>query len=150
MDFRRCLFVVVAALALQGVAMARAPDGSLTSRSLPPLIQSLTQLSAPYDPLEMVPDGAQSVQKAEDRAATIELLTKARDISSVRVYPYDLKTTFTTYGSLPSDGRWSIEDTSPSRGVYRWTAQGPSFSAVFLKDGKLVSSDRPSAIFRFG
>jgi hypothetical protein len=60
-------------------------------------------LPVPYDPLELVPDGAQPIQSAEDRAATIELLNRARDLSNVRLYPYDLKTTFSTYASLSSD-----------------------------------------------
>jgi hypothetical protein len=144
MDLRRCRWVVFAALALQGVAMAQEPAGTPTSTHLPPLILSLMHFPAPYDPLELVPDGAQPVQNAEDRAATIELLTRARDLSNVRLHPYDLKTTFSTYTSSSSDGRWSLEDTSPSRGIYRWTAQGPSFSGVFLTNGDLVSTDRPS------
>ena len=72
-------------------------------RSTPPLILSLMHLPVPYDPLELVPDGAQPIQSAEDRAATIELLNRARDLSNVRLYPYDLKTTFSTYASLSSD-----------------------------------------------
>jgi hypothetical protein len=144
MDLRCCRWVVLAVLALQGVAIAQEPAGTPTTAQLPPLILSLMHLPAPYDPLELVPNGAQPVQSAEDRAATIELLTKARDLSNVRLYPYDLKTTFSTYASLSSDGRWSLEDTSPARGIYRWTAQGPSFSGIFLKNGDLVSTDRSS------
>jgi hypothetical protein len=144
MDVRCCCWIVFAALALQGVAMAQEPAGSREVPQLPPFMLSLMHVPAPYDPLELVPDGAQAIQSAEDRAATIELLTGARDLSNVRLHPYDLKTTFSAYASSSSDGRWSLEDTSPARGVYRWTAQGPSFSGVFLKNGDLLSTDRPS------
>lgn len=144
MDLRCCHWVVVAALALQGVATAQEPAGSPRTPQMPPLILSLMHVSAPSAPLELVPDGAQPVESAEDRAATIELLTRAHDLSIVRMYPYGLKTTFTTYASLSSDGRWSLEDTSPARGIYRWTAQGPSFSGVFLRNGDMLSTDQLS------
>ncbi|MFY9688826.1 MAG: hypothetical protein WAJ86_02745 [Candidatus Acidiferrales bacterium] len=144
MDFRRGLWIVVAVIALRGIATAQAPENAPPPVQIAPLISSLTQLPAPYDPLELVPDGARPVTSAEERAATIELLATARRLSNVRLHAYDLKTSFTTYGSLSSDGRWTLEDTSPSRDIYRWTAQGPWFSAVFLHNGTLLSSDQPS------
>ena len=145
MLFARRLWMIVAALAMQSLALAQAPDGALAAPTpLPPLITSLAHFQAPYDPLELVPEGAQPVENAEDRAATVQMLETARDRSNVRMYPYDLKTTFTSYGSSSSDGQWNLEDTSPSRGLYRWSAQGPSYSGVFLHASNLLSSDRPS------
>ncbi len=60
------------------------------------------------------------------------LLTKARELSNVRAQPYDLKTSFTTSGGLPSDGSWTLEDIAPGRGIYRWTAQGPNYAGINL------------------
>jgi hypothetical protein len=99
-------------------------------------------IAVPYDPEEPVSGGAQQVQTAEERAAAIELLAKGRQLSNVRRYPYLLKTTFMSYGSQSSDGTWSLEDTAPGQQIYRWTAQGPSFSGTFLYRDELLSSDR--------
>jgi len=109
----------------------------------PPPIPPLTSIPVPYDPSELVTLDAPVIQNAEERAATLDLLVKAQRLSNVRLRPYDLKTTFTSYGSLPSDGRWILEDTSPGGGIYRWTAQGPSFSGVFLSRDKLLLSNEP-------
>ena len=76
--------------------------------------------------------GAQPVQNAEQRAGVVTLIQNARDLSNVRAQPYDLKTTFVSNGGLPSDGSWTLQDTSPGRGQYRWTAQGPNYAAVNL------------------
>lgn len=92
-------------------------------RPLPPV---------PQDPLEIVTSDAQPVQNADQRAAAAAVLIKAHDLSNVRAQPYDLKTTFASSGSLPSDGSWVLEDISPGHGIYRWTAQGPGYSAVNL------------------
>jgi len=72
------------------------------------------------------------VQNAEQRAAVVTLLQKARELSNVRAQPYDLKTTFVSNGGLPSDGSWTLEDIGAGRGLYRWTAQGPNYAAVNL------------------
>jgi hypothetical protein len=85
----------------------------------------------PADPLELVTGAAQPVQDAQQRIAAIALLNKAHDLSNVRAQPYDLKTSFSAYGGLTSDGSWMLEDISPGRG-YRWTAQGPNYSAINL------------------
>ena len=104
---------------------------------------SLAQPPVPSDPLELVTD-AQPIQNAEQRLAATSLLANARSISNVRAQPYDLKTTFTSAGSSSSDGSWSMEDISPSGGLYRWTAQGPSYSAVNLYTNRLLYSNQPS------
>ena len=85
----------------------------------------------PADTLELVTGAAQPVQDAQQRIATIALLNKAHDLSNVRAQPYNLKTSFSALGGLPSDGNWMLEDIAPGRG-YRWTAQGPNFSAINL------------------
>jgi hypothetical protein len=93
---------------------------------------ALPRPSVPADPLEIVTGSAQPVQNADQRAAATALLTKARELSNVRAQPYDLRTSFTSSGGLPSDGSWTLEDMSPGRGIYRWTARGPGYAGVNL------------------
>jgi hypothetical protein len=106
---------------------------------------ALAQPPVPNDPLELV-TSAQPIQNAEQRLATTSLLANAKALSNVRAQAYDLKTTFTSNGSSSSDGSWSLEDISPSRGRYRWTAQGPSYSAVNLYTNGLLYSNQPSGV----
>ena len=145
MPFWRCCWIVLAAAVLSGIAFAQAPlPPSGIGSGIPPgpLITPLQQLPIPYDPLEMVTRDAQIVSSPEERAAADELLVKAQRLSNVRLQPYDLKTTFVTNGSLPSDGAWTLEDISPGADLYRWTAQGPSYSGVFLLKDRLFSSNQ--------
>ncbi len=109
------------------------------------LLLQLSGIAVPYDPLELVTRGAQQVQSAEERAAAMDLLARARRLSNVRLHAYDLKTSFTSYGSSSSDGRLILEDSSPAPFIYRWMAQGPGFSGIFLDVNKLLSSNRPGA-----
>ena len=88
-------------------------------------LESVPEPPVPSDPLELVTGDAQPVQTPEQRQAATNLLQTARAASNVRAQPYDLKTTFTAFGSSSSDGNWTLEDTSPSGKIYRWTAQGP-------------------------
>ena len=106
-------------------------------------VLALAQPPVPNDPLEVV-TAAQPIQNPEQRLAATSLLANARALSNVRARAYDLKTTFTSNGSSSSDGSWSMEDISPSSGVYRWTAQGPSYSAVNLYSNGLLYSNQPS------
>lgn len=143
MSLWRLFWVVAAAGALQGNALAQLP------RTAPPAtrpglsFESFPLPPVPDDPLELVTGDAQLVQDAEERAAVLTMLSNARSLSNVRAHPYDLKTTFTSFGSSSSDGSWTLEDISPARDIYRWTAQGPSFSATYLTINKLLSSDQP-------
>ncbi len=89
----------------------------------------------PADPLELVIGQAQATETAEQRLAAIAVIERAHGLSNVRAQPYDLKTSFTSTGGSPSDGNWTLEDTSPSKGIYRWTAQGPSYSVINLYPG---------------
>jgi hypothetical protein len=134
-----CCFLLAVASLFYGVALAQVP--------VPPSPQSriseLISIPVPYDPSEIVTGGAQLVQSAEERATILQLLQTAQRLSNVRLRPYDLKTTFTSYGTLPSDGRWSLEDVSPGPNIYRWTAEGPSYSGIFLTVDKLLSSNVP-------
>ena len=102
----------------------------------------LTSISVPYDQAEPVTGGAQLITSPEQRAQILQLLQNARMHSDLRLHPYDLKTSFTSYGSSSSDGRWILEDISPGRNIYRWTAQGPSFNGVFLSVNKLLWSNQ--------
>jgi hypothetical protein len=140
MRFWSCL-ALAAATVLQGASFPQVqnPVPPLQAPRIPPLIS----IPVPYDPSEAVIGDAPLIRDAKDRAATLQLLLTAQRLSNVRLHAYDLKTTFTSYGSLPSDGRWTLEDTSPGVSIYRWTAQGPSFSAVFLSLDRLLSSNEP-------
>ncbi len=101
------------------------------------------------DPLEIVTGDAQPVQDAQQRIAALGLLDKARALSNVRAQPYALKTSFIASGGLASDGNWVLEDTAPKGGGYRWTAQGPNYSAINLYPVSTTSGlygNQPSGI----
>ena len=153
MFFERRSRLAMIAVALLSVGLARhsvAQEATAqTQTPASPLLPHfspfvpLASIPVPYDPMELVTGNAQLIESAEERAATIELLAKAHRLSNVRLHPYDLKTSFTSYGSSSSDGPWILEDMSPSGNVYRWTAEGPGFSGIFLAANKLVSSNQP-------
>jgi len=124
MSFLSIGFAIAASLLSQAAMVAQAPQ----------------QPPVPKDPLELVTGDAQPVQDADQRAAATNLLLNARALSNVREYAYDLKTTFVSFGS--SEGNWSLEDASPSRGIYRWTAEGPAYSAVNLFNNRMVYSNQ--------
>lgn len=71
-------------------------------------------------------------------------MTSARRHGNVRLSPYNLKTQFTAFGSTGSDGSWQLEDTSSGAGLYRWTAQGPSYSVVNLYNNGVLYSSQPT------
>ncbi len=96
----------------------------------------------PADPLELV-SNAQPVQDVAQRADIVNLLEDAHQHSNVRAQPYDLKTTFTVSGSL-SSGVWQEEDASPGKKLYRWTIQGPGYSAVNLNANRIFYSSQSS------
>ncbi len=96
----------------------------------------------PSDPLELVTGDAQPAQDVAQRASIVDLLIKAHRHSNVRAQPYDLKTTLTVSGSSSSDGTWQLEDVSPGPGLYRWTVQSPSYSAVHLTANRVLYSSR--------
>lgn len=133
----RSRFVLAVTVLLQPLVFAQAPSRTA-------LFESLTQPRVPDDPLELITGEAQPVQNAEQRAAVVNLLQHAQALSNVRAQAYRLKTALTVNGSSSSDGGWNLEDISPSGGVYRWTAQGPSYSAVNLFTGGLLYSNQPS------
>jgi hypothetical protein len=129
-----CLISIV----FSGIALAQAPN-----------LTALPRPAIPADPLELVTSGAQQPQTPEARFAAMTLLTKATQMSSVRSQPYDLKTTFVTTGGLPSDGSWTLQDTAPGKGVYRWSAQGPNYAAVNLYNTTtrgLLYSNQPGGV----
>jgi hypothetical protein len=147
MSFRAVEFAVAATFVVQAALMAQAPNGGGGGANpvrRQSVFESLAQPPVPNDPLELVTGDAQPVQDAEQRAAAVHLLTSAHDLSNVRAHPYDLKTTFVSSGA--SEGSWSLEDTSPSHDVYRWSAQGPSFSTINLRSNQLVYSNQPSGV----
>ncbi len=110
--------------------------------SFHPISRQIAEPRVPDDPLEFAAD-AQPVEDSEQRLAAINLLDRGHALSNVRGQPYDLKTTFTATGGT-AEGTWSLEDISPSGAVYRWTAQGPSFSVVNLFTGGLLYSSQPA------
>jgi len=151
MFFGRRFRIAIAVVALMGIAATRHSGAQEAAAQTPapaflpqifPVV-SLATIPVPYDAMEMVTGGARLVESGEERAEIIDMLVKARRLSNVRMHPYDLKTSFVSYGSSSSDGQWILEDVSPSGNLYRWTAQGPSFSGIFLAANKLVSSNQP-------
>ena len=106
--------------------------------------QQMAEPPVPSDPLELVTGNAQPVQDVSQRAEIINLVVNAHRHSNVRAQPYDLKTTFTASGSSSADGIWQLEDTSPGAGLYRWTAQGPNYSAVNLQANRILYSNQPA------
>jgi hypothetical protein len=109
--------------------------------------QTGAQLEEPpvsSDPLELA-GNAQPVQDVNQRAEIVNLLLNAHRHSNVRAQPYDLKTTFTVSGSASSDGIWQLEDISPASGLYRWTAEGPGYSAVNLHINRVLYSNQTAA-----
>ncbi|MGA2882514.1 MAG: hypothetical protein ABSG13_26470 [Bryobacteraceae bacterium] len=128
--------IVIGAVLLQVPATAQVPA---RVRAL----QELAEPPVPSDPLELVTGNAQPAQDVNQRAEIITLLENAHKHSNVRAQPYDLKTTFTVTGSL-SPGVWQMEDTSPGANLYRWTVQGPSYSAVNLSANHIFYSSQPA------
>jgi len=104
----------------------------------------ITEPAVPADRLELVLGDAELVTDPKDRADMVSLVRGARRHSNVRLQPYDLKTSFTAMGTGSSDGSWQLEDTSLGTGTYRWKAQGPGYSAVYLYLNKVLYSDRTS------
>jgi hypothetical protein len=141
-------YLAVITTVFSGIALAQTPNPISSPLSLQNL-NALPRPAVPADPLDPVTGGAQPVQNAEQRAAVVTLLQKARELSNVRAQPYDLKTTFVSNGGLPSDGSWTLEDTSPGRGLYRWTAQGPNYAAVNLYNNTtqgMLYSNQPGGV----
>ena len=144
----RFRYLAVIGVVFQIITLAQAPNPVSSPLSLQNL-NALPRPAVPADPLDPVTGGAQPVQTAEQRSAVVTLLTKARELSNVRAQPYDLKTTFVTSGGLPSDGSWTLEDISPGRGLYRWTAQGPDYAAVNLYNNGtqgMLYSNQPGGV----
>ena len=133
--------VAVVSVLLQTFALAQAPVPAVPP--LRALRTALPQPPVPADPLELVAGNAQPIQDANQRAAIVNLLANARALSNVRAHPYDLKTSFISLGSSASDGSWQLENISPGRGLYRWTAQGPGYSVVNLYQNTLLYSNQP-------
>jgi hypothetical protein len=135
--------IVAARASAQIAPSTPAPGAVLGHRPMAMIpMTPLTDIAVPYDQSEPVTGGAQLVTTAEDRAQTLQLLRNALALSNIRRHSYDWKTSFTSYGSSSSDGRWILEDISPSRNTYRWTAQGPNFSGVFLAVDRLLYSNQ--------
>jgi len=105
--------------------------------------QQIVEPPVPSDPLELVTGDAQPVTDTAQRAEIVNLLLNAHKNSNVRAQPYDLKTSFTVEGSL-SAGQWLMEDMSPSAGLYRWTVQGPNYSAVNMNVNRVFYSTQPA------
>lgn len=108
-----------------------------------PVSRQIVEPPVPADPLELVAGDAQPVIDTGQRAEIVNLLVNAHRNSNVRAQAYDLKTTFIVSGSL-SAGQWQMEDTSPSGGLYRWTVQGPGYSATNLNVNRVFYSSQPA------
>ncbi len=131
-------------LAFSTVAPAQAPAPIRSALNF----NTILRPPIPADPLELATSAAQPVQDAQQRIDAVELLNKARALSNVRAQPYELKTSFTSSGGPASDGNWLLDDISPGR-AYRWTAQGPNYSAINLYPEStqgLLYGNQPSGI----
>jgi hypothetical protein len=144
------LFHCITALVLTAGGSIAFAQGSAP---LPPRVtldfDAIPRPPVPADPLELVIGPAQATETAEQRLAAIAVIERARGLSNVRAQPYDLKTSFTSTGGSASDGNWALEDVSPSKGIYRWTAQGPSYSVINLYPGTtqgILYSNQPTGI----
>lgn len=73
------------------------PDVSPASPGGIPASALLPEPPVPTDPLEMVTGSADSVQTVDQRAAVVNLLTRAFVLSNVRAYPYERKWTFNSF-----------------------------------------------------
>jgi len=147
----RCLYwAAVAALSISCAAVAQESNPAPASPPPSPAphifspFASATPPPVPDDPLELVTGEAQIVQDGQQRAAELALLETAHKLSNVRAQPYDLNTIFTSVDSTGSSTEWALEDISPARDIYRWSAEGPAFSAIFLTKDSLLSSNRPN------
>jgi len=134
----RCF--VVAFVVSQGLAFGQTSAPTPVRQKILNPWATVAQPSVPADPSEIALN-AEPVQGVEQRAAAIKLLSNAQFLSNVRRGPYDLKTQFTS-----SEGTWQIEDSSPGRNIYRWTVQGPSYSAVNLFLDQVLYSNQSSNI----
>jgi len=129
---------VAACVASQSLVSAQTPKPtSAPGKFISPWV-SAAQPNVPTDPLEVV-GSAEPVQDVAQRAAAINLLNNAQFLSNVRRGPYDLKTHFTS-----AEGTWQVEDSSLGRNTYRWTVQGPSYSAVNLFLNRVIYSNQPA------
>ncbi|HEX4230446.1 MAG TPA: hypothetical protein VHZ07_17355 [Bryobacteraceae bacterium] len=98
-----------------------------------------SEAPVPSDPLELVTGSAQPVMDAAARAALVNLIVRAHALSNVRSSPYHMKSSFLS----TTDGAWQLEDEWMGRGLYRWTAQGPSYSGVNLNANQMHYSSQP-------
>ncbi len=128
------LFLYQSALIAQTPARLSVPMGGGTTQLNEPAVSA--------ERFELVTGDAQSIEDAKERGDIVTLVTESRRHSNVRVQPYDIKTAFNALGSGSSDGSWEMEDISPGANVYRWTAQGPGYSAVHLILNKVLYSNR--------
>lgn len=124
----RALATVLLTLAFVLTAQTPSNQESKAATNLARLSSSpqFPEPAVPVDSLELVTGDAQPVQTVDQRVAVNKLLAKATTLSEVRPYPYDRKTTFTSFGSTAVDGVWQLEDMSPAVNHYRWVAQGPA------------------------
>jgi hypothetical protein len=132
-----CLHAIVIGAVLLQVPLVAQVSGRARA------FAQLAEPPVPSDPLELVTGNAQPVQDINQRAEIINLLATAHQHSNVRAQPYDMKTTFTVSGAL-SSGAWQEEDTSPSGGMYRWTAQGPGYSALNMTLNRIFYTNQAS------
>ena len=139
-------FYLAAAAALLVPGAVRAQDSApppppgfahVSLRTVPPP-------ALPYDPLELVTTEAQPTDDPVQRAAALALLEHARGLSNVRAHAYDLNTIFTSVDTTGQSAEWALEDASPARDIYRWSADGPGYSGMFLAKDGLLSSNRPT------
>ncbi len=108
-------------LGLAGMLLAALAAGQ-TPQKLPPV---------PADPLELATGPVQIPETADDRAAAITMLERARQNFTLRSpgsAPYDLKVVFMASGGTQFSGSGEMEEMWQSVGRLRWTAHLANYS----------------------
>lgn len=127
-------------LLCQYVLLAQTP--ARLTLSVDGTTEQFKEPAVPSDHFELVTGDAQAIEDASQRADVVNLVTEARRHSNVRAQPYSMKTSFTASGNGSSDGTWELQDISPGKNTYRWTAEGPGFSAINLYVNGVLYSNR--------
>jgi hypothetical protein len=102
----------------------------------------------PADRLELPYGQTRAIQTPDDRAATLQLLARARDNYALRGAgrAFDLKSSFhvSSGGQTSYDGDWTMEDIfEPALGS-RWTARTASYQVTRISANGMLYGDDPA------
>jgi hypothetical protein len=129
----RALGLIVCGVLLSCYVLAQTPQ------KLPPV---------PADPLELANGPVTIPSTADERAAAIALLERARQNFTLRSpgsAPYDLKVSFLASGGTSYSGSGEMEDLWESPGHVRWTARLANYSETRVFQGGYAWDADPHA-----